>query len=162
MTGTQAGDGGDDSPAGCPDRGERVDILLVEDNPGDVKLTKKAFEKASIEVRIEVASDGVEALDYLHERNDGSDALVPDLVLLDLNLPKKSGYEVLAEIKSDPGLQRIPVVILTSSESESDVIDTYDDHANAYLTKPVSFAGFQEVVEKIEGFWFCVSELPPR
>ena len=163
MTGTQAGDGGKDSlVADCPERGECVDILLVEDNPGDVKLTKKAFEKASVEARIEVTADGVEALDYLHERNDQSDALVPDLILLDLNLPKKSGYEVLAEIKSDPDLRRIPVVILTSSESESDVIDTYDDHANAYLTKPVSFAGFQEVVEKIEGFWFCVSKLPPR
>ena len=163
MTGTEAGDRVEDSlVADCSDRDERVDVLLVEDNPGDVKLTKKAFEKGSIEARIEVAADGVEALDYLRERNDGADALVPDLVLLDLNLPKKSGYEVLEEIKSDPDLRRLPVVILTSSESESDVIDTYDDHANAYLTKPVSFAGFQEVVEKIEDFWFCVSELPPR
>lgn len=140
---------------------ECVDILLVEDNPGDVKLTKKAFERGQIANDIDVVNDGVEALEYLREHN-GNEELHPDLILLDLKLPRKDGREVLEEIKTDEDLKRIPVVILTSSASERDIIDTYNDHANAYLTKPVSFDGFRDVVSKIEGFWFCITKLPPK
>lgn len=152
--------GDEPAPSGGADEAgmEPASILLVEDNPGDVKLTKKAFEKAALANHIDVAADGVEAMTYL--RDDGRDR--PDIVLLDLKLPRMSGHEVLEEIKSDPDLRRIPVVILTSSESERDIVDSYDDHANAYLTKPVTFDGFRDVVERIEGFWFCVATLPPR
>ena len=163
MTGTKAERGRDDTPGtDCSADRECVDILLIEDNPGDVKLTKKAFEKAALETRIDVAEDGVEAMAYLRERTAETDRELPDLVLLDLNLPRKSGYEVLEEIKSDPDLKRVPVVILTSSDSEEDIVETYEDHANAYLTKPVSFEGFKEVVSKIESFWFSVAKLPPK
>jgi len=142
--------------------GKPVEILLVEDNPGDVKLTEKAFEKARLSNDLHVVNDGVEALEFLYQRGEYEGVPRPDLVLLDLNLPRKPGEEVLEEIKADEDLKRIPVVILTSSEAEEDVLQTYDMHANAYLTKPVSFDGFTEVVQKIEGFWFSVVRYPPE
>jgi CheY-like chemotaxis protein len=140
----------------------KVEILLVEDNPGDVKLTQKAFENAALRNDLNVVTDGQEALDYLYQRGEYADAPRPDLVLLDLNLPRKNGDEVLEEIKDDDELRRIPVVILTSSEAEEDIVETYDLHANAYLTKPVSFDGFKDIVTQIEGFWFEVVRFPPK
>jgi CheY-like chemotaxis protein len=142
--------------------GKPVEILLVEDNPGDVKLTQKAFEKARLSNDLHVVNDGVEALDFLYRRGEYEGVPRPDLVLLDLNLPRKPGEEVLEEVKADEELKRIPVVILTSSEAEEDILQTYDMHANAYLTKPVSFDGFTQVVQKIEGFWFSVVRYPPE
>lgn len=142
--------------------GKPVEILLVEDNPGDVKLTEKAFENARLSNDLHVVNDGVEALDFLHRRGEYEDAPRPDLILLDLNLPRKPGEEVLEEVKADEALKRLPVVILTSSEAEEDILQTYDLHANAYLTKPVSFDGFTEVIQKIEGFWFSVVKYPPE
>ena len=139
-----------------------VDILLVEDNAGDIKLTRKAFENAALRNDIDVVTDGVEALRYLRREAEYADAPRPDLVLLDLNLPKKNGDEVLEAIKSDDSLSRIPVVVLTSSEAEEDIVRTYDLHANAYLTKPVTFGGFTDVVDQIEGFWFKVVKFPPE
>ncbi|MFB6155303.1 MAG: response regulator, partial [Haloferacaceae archaeon] len=133
-----------------------------EDNPGDVKLTEKAFENARLSNDLHVVNDGVEALDFLHRRGEYEDAPRPDLILLDLNLPRKPGEEVLEEVKADEALKRLPVVILTSSEAEEDILQTYDLHANAYLTKPVSFDGFTEVIQKIEGFWFSVVKYPPE
>ncbi|QHS16572.1 response regulator [haloarchaeon 3A1-DGR] len=139
-----------------------VDILLVEDNAGDIKLTRKAFENAALRNDIDVVTDGVEALRYLRKEEKYADAPRPDLVLLDLNLPKKNGDEVLEAIKSDDDLSRIPVVVLTSSEAEEDIVRTYNLHANAYLTKPVTFDGFTDVVDQIEGFWFKVVKFPPE
>jgi CheY-like chemotaxis protein len=145
-----------------PTHESEVDILLVEDNAGDIKLTRKAFENAALRNDIDVVTDGVEALRYLRREAEYADAPRPDLVLLDLNLPKKNGDEVLEAVKSDDDLSRIPVVILTSSEAESDIVRTYDLHANAYLTKPVTFDGFTDVVDQIEGFWFKVVKFPPQ
>lgn len=137
-----------------------ADILLVEDNPGDVKLTKKAFEKASLANRIDVVGGGVEAIEYLRERTDVPEASVPDLILLDRTLSRLSGRDVLAEITSDPVLQRIPVVVMTGSEAETDIIASHDDHASAYLTKPVSFKDFCDAVKRIEDVRFCVTTPP--
>ncbi|SNZ13237.1 Response regulator receiver domain-containing protein [Natronoarchaeum philippinense] len=142
------------------EREEEVDLLLVEDNPGDIKLTEKAFENASLRNDLRVVTDGVEAMRYLRDEGEYADDPRPDLVLLDLNLPKKDGTTVLEEIKDDDDLKRIPVVILTSSEAEEDIVKTYDLHANAYLTKPVTFDGFKDVVRQIEGFWFKVVRFP--
>jgi len=144
------------------DHEREVEILLVEDNPGDIKLTRKAFESAALRNELHVVTDGVEAIDFLRQRGAHADAVRPDLILLDLNLPRLNGDEVLEDIKGDDALRRIPVVILTSSEAEGDIIETYDLHANAYLTKPVSFGGFKKVVEEIEGFWFKVVRFPPE
>ena len=142
------------------DPGEPVEILLVEDNPGDVKLTRKALDRGKVLNNLHVVGDGVEALDFLHQRGDYGDAVRPDLVLLDLNLPRKSGREVLEDVKSNEELKRIPVVILTSSEAEEDIVESYDLNANAYLTKPVDFQGFLDVVERIEDFWLTVVKMP--
>lgn len=139
-----------------------VEILLVEDNPGDVKLTQKAFEDAALRNDFHVVNDGQEALEYLYQRGEYADAPRPDLILLDLNLPRKNGEEVLRDIKGDDALRRIPVVVLTSSEAEEDILESYDLHANAYLTKPVSFEGFKDIVQQIEGFWFEVVRFPPE
>jgi CheY-like chemotaxis protein len=143
-----------------PDRPRPIDILLVEDNPGDVRLTQEALKEGRVRNRMEVVSDGEEALQYLRGEGSFAGRMRPDIILLDLNLPRKDGREVLAEIKEDPGLRRIPVVILTTSNDEVDVLKTYDLHANCYITKPVDLEQFITVVQSIEGFWLEVVKLP--
>lgn len=137
-----------------------INILLVEDNPGDVRLTLEAFKEGKVNNDINVVNDGVEALAYLRQEGQYATAQRPDVILLDLNLPKKDGYEVLAEIKQDPNLKRIPVVILTTSEAERDILQTYYMHANCYITKPVDLDQFITVVKSIETFWLNVVKLP--
>ena len=137
-----------------------VEILLAEDNPGDVMLTKKALEQGKLANNLHVATDGVEALAFLRQENEYADKPRPDLVLLDLNMPRKDGQDVLKELQEDPDLCRIPVVVLTSSESEEDIARSYELNANAYLTKPVDFDGFIEIVNRMENFWFKVVKLP--
>jgi two-component system, chemotaxis family, response regulator Rcp1 len=140
--------------------GSPIDILLVEDNPGDVRLTIEALKEGKVRNRLSVVCDGVEALAFLHQEGKYADAPRPDVILLDLNLPKKDGRAVLAEIKADPRLKRIPVVVLTTSSSEQDILKTYDLHANCYITKPVDLDQFMEVVKGIENFWLTVVKLP--
>ncbi len=135
-------------------------ILLVEDNPGDVRLTEEALKEGKIMNKLSVVNDGVEAMDYLRRRGRYADSDRPDLILLDLNLPKKNGREVLAEIKSDESLRRIPVVILTVSRAEEDILKSYDLHANCYISKPIDFDQFIKVVRTIENFWFSIVLLP--
>ncbi|OIB56289.1 response regulator [Natrialba sp. SSL1] len=137
-------------------------ILLVEDNPGDVRLTKEAFKQGRIENDLHVVSDGTEALEFLHQQNEYGDAPRPDLILLDLNLPRTDGEEVLEELKGDSELRSIPVIVLTSSRAEEDVAKSYELHANAYLTKPVDPDEFIETVRAFEKFWFSVVRLPPE
>jgi CheY-like chemotaxis protein len=141
--------------------GEAIDILLVEDNPGDVRLTREALRDARIHNRLFVARDGVEALDFLYRRGEHAEVPRPDLILLDWNLPRKNGREVLEEIKVDPVLRRIPVVVLTTSEAEEDVLRAYDLHANCYIPKPVDLGRFLRIVQSIESFWLSVVKLPP-
>ncbi len=138
-----------------------ADILLVEDNPGDVRLTKEAFAEGGIANTLHVATDGVEALDFLYQRGDHADAPRPDVVLLDLNLPRKNGDEVLDEIRSDPDLDYLPVVVLTSSDAQEDVVQSYELQANAYLTKPVDPDEFIETVRTFQEFWLSVVRFPP-
>ncbi len=140
--------------------GNPVEILLVEDNPGDVRLTQEALKEAKVRNNLYVVGDGEKALAFLHQEGEFKDAPRPDIILLDLNLPKKNGQEVLAEIKSDPSLRRIPVVILTTSKAEEDILRSYDLHANCYITKPVDFEQFIKVVQSIEEFWLTVVKLP--
>ena len=137
-----------------------IQVLLVEDNPGDVRLTKEALKEGKMLNRVTVVGDGVEALSFLRRQGKYADAGQPDLILLDLNLPKKDGRQVLAEIKADPGLKRIPVVVLTTSSAEEDILKTYDLHANCYVTKPVDLEQFMRVVKSIEDFWITVVKLP--
>ncbi|MEO8393068.1 MAG: response regulator [Chloroflexota bacterium] len=139
-----------------------IEILLVEDNPGDVRLTMEALRDGKVQNRISVARDGVEALAYLHREAPFTDAVRPDVILLDLNLPKKNGHEVLADIKADAALSRIPVVILTTSKADEDIIRSYKLHANCYVIKPVDLEQFMTIVQAIESFWFTVVKLPPR
>jgi two-component system, chemotaxis family, response regulator Rcp1 len=139
-----------------------VEILLVEDNPGDVDLTKEALERAKVANRLQVVEDGAEALDFLFRRGAYADACRPDIILLDLNLPKKDGREVLSEIKADQELADIPVVVLTTSQAEEDIVRAYRLHANCYITKPVDFRQFLRVVEAIEDFWLTVVKLPGK
>jgi chemotaxis family two-component system response regulator Rcp1 len=136
------------------------DVLLVEDSPGDVRLTREAFKNAEVHINLHVASDGVEAMDFLRRVGRNVDVPRPDLILLDLNLPKKSGREVLKEIKDDPILMSIPVVILTTSASEQDVLRSYLLHANCFITKPMDLDGFLTVVKSIDNFWLSVVQLP--
>ncbi len=140
--------------------GNLVEILLVEDNPGDVRLTKEAMKEGKMRNNLSVATDGVEAMAFLRREGEYKDAPRPDVVLLDLNLPKKDGRTVLAEIKADPDLRRIPVVVLTSSKSDEDIAQSYDSHANCYVTKPGDLEQFMEVVMSIEGFWVQIVKLP--
>lgn len=140
--------------------GKPIEILLVEDNPGDVRLTREAFKEAKVRNNLNVVWNGVEALAFLRRQGDYSKAPRPDLILLDLNLPKKDGRDVLAEVKKDPELKRIPIVILTTSSAEEDIIRTYDHHANCYITKPVDFERFMEIVKLVEDFWLTVVKLP--
>ncbi|QLH83874.1 response regulator [Halosimplex pelagicum] len=144
------------------DQAEPVEILLAEDNPGDVTLTRKALERGSIINNLHVVNDGVEALSYLRQEGEYADEPRPDLVLLDLNMPRKDGRDVLEEIKTDEHLRRIPVVVMTSSEAEEDIVQSYDLHANAYLTKPIDFDGFLDIVKRIEDFWLTVVRMPPE
>jgi two-component system, chemotaxis family, response regulator Rcp1 len=137
-----------------------IDILLVEDNPGDVRLTVEALKEGKVRNRLSVVEDGVEALAFLRQEGKYADAPRPDVILLDLNLPRKDGRVVLAEIKADEGLRRIPVVVLTTSSSEQDILRSYDLHANCYITKPVDLEQFIEVVKGIEDFWLTIVKLP--
>ena len=137
-----------------------LDILLVEDNPADVRLTREAFHEGKILNNLMVAKDGVEAMEFLHRRGQYAGAARPDLILLDLNLPRKDGREVLAEIKSDPALMRIPVVVLTTSRAEMDIIKSYNLHANCYVVKPVDLDQFIEVIKSIDNFWLTAVTLP--
>lgn len=139
---------------------EPIEILLVEDNPGDIRLAQRAFEKRNLVNGLRVVEDGQTALEYLEQKGEYTDTDSPDLILLDLNLPGIDGREVLEFIKSDPVLKRIPVVILTSSSAEEDIVRSYDQHANAYLTKPVDFDGLVDVVDRIDEFWFGVVKYP--
>ncbi len=139
--------------------GRPVNVLIVEDNPGDVRLTLEALKESKIRNNVSVAYDGVEAMEFLRREGKYSDAERPDLILLDLNLPRKDGREVLAEIKEDHHLRRIPVVVLTTSTAEADIFRTYDLHANCYITKPVDMDQFIHVVQTIEDFWFTIVKL---
>jgi two-component system, chemotaxis family, response regulator Rcp1 len=139
-----------------------IRILLAEDNPGDVRLIREVLRESKIANEVDVARDGVETLEYLHHRGTDGGAHRPGLILLDLSMPKKDGREVLAEIKSDPELRRIPVVVLTSSPGDEDVLRAYDNHANCYVRKPVDFDRMNSVVQKIEDFWFSTVTLPPQ
>jgi CheY-like chemotaxis protein len=139
-----------------------VEILLVEDNPGDVRLTREALKSDRLWNTLQVARDGVEAMAYLRREGKFKDAVRPDLILLDLNLPRKDGREVLAEIKADHELKLIPVVVLTTSQAEEDILKAYGSHANCYITKPVDLAKFMTVMKSIEDFWFAIVRLPPK
>ena len=143
-------------------KGTPIKILLVEDNPADVRLTVEALKEGKITNNLSIARDGIEALDFLHRRGPFVDAPRPDLVLLDLNLPRKDGREVLAEIKEDENLKRIPVVVLTTSQAEEDILKTYNLHANCYISKPVDLGQFINVVRTIEDFWLTVVTLPKK
>jgi CheY-like chemotaxis protein len=142
--------------------GRPVEILLVEDNPGDVRLTREALKDSKVINNLHVVGDGVEALTFLYGEGPYADAPCPDVILMDLNLPKKSGQEVLAEVKADEDLRRIPVVILTVSEAEEDILRTYNLHANCYITKPLDLDQFIKVVKSIEDFWLTIVKLPPE
>jgi len=141
-------------------RASPVEILLVEDNPGDVRLTKEALKEGKVYSNLHWAKDGVEALQFLRHQGRFADVPRPDIILLDLNLPKKDGREVLSEIKNDDDLKRIPVVILTTSKAEEDVLRSYQLHANCYVTKPVDLEKFIVVVQSIDMFWLTVATLP--
>lgn len=141
---------------------EPIEILLVEDNPGDARLAMEAFKDGAVAFshRLHHVKDGVEALDFLRRRGEYADAVRPDIVLLDLNLPRKDGREVLAEIKEDESLRLIPVLVLTTSRAERDILETYSLHANGYVTKPIDLDEFTEVVSSIQDFWFTTAKLP--
>ena len=142
--------------------GEPIEILLAEDNPGDVKLTRKALEHGDILNNLHVVEDGVETMKFLRSEGEYAETPQPDLLLLDLNMPKKDGRAVMKEMDGDPELKRIPVVVLTSSDAEEDVVRSYELNANAYLTKPVDFDGFVDIINRLEDFWFTVVKMPPR
>jgi CheY-like chemotaxis protein len=143
-------------------KADLVSVLLVEDDPGDVMLVREAFAEDKVGNKLSVVGDGVEAMQFIRGEGDYAASERPDLVLLDLNLPRKSGTEVLAEIKGDPELYTIPVVVLTTSQAEEDVLRSYEMHANAYVTKPVDFARFGEIVRQIDDFFVGIVRLPPR
>ena len=140
---------------------DAVEILLVEDNPGDVRLTQESLKESKMHNNLNVVQDGVEALKYLQREEPYENSVRPDIILLDLNLPRMDGRELLKIIKEDASLRRIPVVILTTSDSEKDILATYDLYANCYITKPIDLNRFAEIVKTIEGFWFQIVKLPP-
>ncbi|MEW6324939.1 MAG: response regulator [Nitrospirota bacterium] len=142
--------------------GKPIELLLVEDNPGDVRLTREALKENKIRNNLHVVVDGMEAMAFLRRDGKYREAVRPDLILLDLNLPKKNGREVLADIKGDEQLKRIPVVVLTTSQAEQDIVRSYNLHANCYITKPVDLDQFIGVIKEIEGFWLTVVKLPPK
>jgi chemotaxis family two-component system response regulator Rcp1 len=137
-----------------------IDILLVEDSPGDVRLTREAIKHGRFKNELHVVGDGEEAMDFLHKRGAYINAPRPGLILLDLNLPVMDGREVLAEIKTDPSLRRIPVIVLTTSKADEDILKSYDLHANSYITKPVDYQQFISVIQHIEEFWLSIVSLP--
>ena len=139
-----------------------AELLLVEDNPGDVRLTIEALKEGKVINNLTVVKDGEEAIAALRRQGRFANAVRPDLILLDLNLPKKGGMEVLAEIKQDPDLRQIPVVVLTTSRAEQDILNTYDLHANCYIVKPVDLNQFMDVVQSIKSFWLALVMLPPH
>lgn len=139
-----------------------IEILLVEDNPGDAELTAMALKQGRVLNNLRVVEDGVEAIKYLRKQGSFADVELPDLILLDLNLPKKDGREVLKEIKADPELKRIPVVVLTTSQSDKDILKSYELYANSYISKPVDLDGFLEVVKALEQYWLAIVKLPRR
>lgn len=139
-----------------------IEVLLVEDNPGDAQLTRIALEDSKISIHLNVVEDGVEAMAFLRKQEKYAEAAHPDIILLDLNLPRKDGREVLAEIKGDENLKRIPVVVLTTSQAEEDILKAYNLCANCYITKPVDFDQFVKIVQSIENFWFAIVKLPPE
>jgi CheY-like chemotaxis protein len=145
-----------------PYDGTPIEVLLVEDDPGDVLMTQEAFEEHKVRNRLTVVSDGAEALSYLRREGPYADAVRPDLILLDLNLPRRDGREVLREIKNDGDLGQIPVVVLTTSAADEDILRSYQLHANAYVTKPVDFERFITVIRQIDDFFVSVVKLPPR
>ena len=140
----------------------RIEILLVEDNPGDARLTMEALKEGKIHNNLHIAGDGVEAMEFLRRQKKYSGVPRPDIILLDLNLPKKSGMDVLAEIKNDPDLKIIPIVVLTTSSAEQDIINTYNLHANCYITKPVDLDQFIKVIKTVKDFWFTIVKLPTK
>jgi CheY-like chemotaxis protein len=140
--------------------GSAVEILLVEDSPGDVRLTQEVLKEGKIHNNLSVVEDGLQALDFLYKREPYTNTPHPDLILLDLNLPRKDGREILEEIKADPELRRIPIVILTTSEAEEDIIRAYDLHANCYIAKPIDLDQFIQVIKSIEQFWLTIVKLP--
>lgn len=137
-----------------------MNVLLVEDNPGDVRLTQEAFKEAKMSINLDVTMDGAEAIKFLRKEAPYEDSVIPDLILLDLNLPKKDGREVLKEIKTDDMLKRIPVVVLTTSNAEQDIMKSYNLHVNCYINKPVDFEKFFDIIQKIEEFWLSTAILP--
>ncbi|GIX48606.1 MAG: response regulator [Candidatus Tectimicrobiota bacterium] len=137
-----------------------IEVLLVEDNPGDVYLTQEALRDSRVQVNLHVVGDGMEAMAFLRREAAYASAVAPDLILLDLNLPRKDGRQVLAEVKQDPHLRRIPVVVLSTSSAERDIVESYDLHANCYIVKPADFDHFAGVVRTIEDFWFGIVQLP--
>jgi two-component system, chemotaxis family, response regulator Rcp1 len=139
-----------------------IDILLVEDNPGDVRLAQEALKESKVRNKLYVVEDGVEAMAFLRRQGKYAGVPRPDLILLDLNLPRKSGREVLAEVKTDESLKRIPVVVLTVSRADEDITKSYNHHANCYITKPLDFNRFMEITKVIEGFWLTIVTLPPK
>ncbi len=139
-----------------------IEILLIEDNYGDIRLTQEAFKEGKVQNRLSVVQDGIEAMRFLRREGPHADAPRPDLILLDLNLPRKDGREVLADLKTDEALRRIPVVILTTSEMEEDVLRSYELHVNCYITKPVDLDKFIAVVKTIDEFWLTIVKLPPK
>jgi chemotaxis family two-component system response regulator Rcp1 len=143
-----------------PTKTKAIDILLVEDNPGDVRLTREALKEGKVLNTLHVVGDGIEALEFLRHEGKYEKSVHPDIILLDLNLPRMDGRELLAKIKTDPAQRRIPVVILTTSKAEEDIIKSYDLHANCYITKPVDLNQFITVVKSVEEFWFTIVKLP--
>jgi CheY-like chemotaxis protein len=142
--------------------GKTIEVLLVEDSPGDVRLTREAFRDADVSIRLHVASDGVDAMAFLRRQDEHIHAPRPDLILLDLNLPRMDGREVLAQVKEDPNLKTIPTVILTTSAAEADIMKSYELQANAYLSKPVQLDAFESLVNSIKDFWLTRVKLPQR
>jgi CheY-like chemotaxis protein len=147
-----------------------IEVLLVEDNPGDVNLTRIALanspretgSKRDVNINLSVVSDGVEAMAFLHHKNGYEHSVQPDLILLDWNLPRKNGRQVLGEIDADERLRRIPVIVLTTSQADEDILNAYNLHANCFITKPVEFQKFVQIIQSIEDFWFSIVKLPPR
>ena len=142
------------------DTPQLAEILMVEDSPTDVLITREAFEQARLANTLHVVEDGVQAMQFLRREENFASSPRPDLILLDLNLPRKNGHEVLAEIKADPELKSIPVVVLTTSQAEQDILEAYDQHANCYIVKPVGFENFMKAVQSIQIFWFSLVTLP--
>ncbi len=139
-----------------------VEILMAEDSPSDAELAKEALKNGMLDVCMNIVTDGEEAINYLFRKGQYKNATRPDLILLDINMPKKSGLEVLAEIKKDEDLKRIPVVMLTTSEDERDIAQSYEQYASCFITKPVNFQSFQEIVRQLKSFWFTIVTLPPK